>query len=46
MLFQIEALPSPANLYISIYDYIKGQLAQSAGSVGADPQQTLTIIDD
>jgi hypothetical protein len=42
MLFQIETLPSPANLYISIYDYVKGQL---------DPhylsnQQTLTFTDD
>ena len=46
MSFNIEALPSPANLYKIIYDYVKGQLAQSAGSVGADPQQTLTIIDD
>ena len=42
MLFQIEALPNPANLYESIYSYIKGQL---------DPyymsnQQTLTFTDD
>jgi hypothetical protein len=42
MSFSIQVLPSPANLYISIYDYIKGQL---------DPyymsnQQTLTFTDD
>jgi len=37
MLFQIEALPSPANLYISIYEYIKGQL---------DPHHTLSFTDD
>ena len=37
MSFNIQALPNPAVLYKIIYDYIKGQLAQSAGSVGADP---------
>jgi hypothetical protein len=42
MSFNIQSLPSPANLYIAIYDYIKGQL---------DPhylsnQQTLTFTDD
>ena len=41
--FNIQALPSPANLYIEIYQYIKGQLAQSAG--GADPNQQLVFID-
>jgi len=42
MSFNIQALPSPANLYIEIYNYIKGQL---------DPyylsnQQTLEFTDD
>ena len=42
MSFNIQTLPSPANLYIEIYQYIKGQL---------DPyylsnQQTLSFIDD
>jgi hypothetical protein len=42
MSFNIQALPSPANLYIEIYNYIKGQL---------DPyylsnNQTLEFTDD
>ena len=42
MSFNIQALPNPANLYDSIYTYIKGQL---------DPyymsnQQVLTFTDD
>ena len=53
MSFNIQALPNPAVLYKIIYDFVKGQLAQnpegqrsSAGSVGADPQQTLIFTDD
>lgn len=30
MSFNIEALPDPAVLYKIIYDYVKGQLVQSA----------------
>jgi hypothetical protein len=26
MLFQIEALPSPANIYLTIYEFLKGDL--------------------
>jgi hypothetical protein len=42
MSFNIQALPTPANLYIAIYDYIKGQLDPHYMS----NQQTLTFTDD
>jgi hypothetical protein len=40
--FNIQALPNPAVLYTSIYDYIKGQLDPHYMS----NQQTLTFTDD
>ena len=42
MSFCIQSLPSPANLYSTIYDYIKGQLDPYYGSL----QQTLVFQDD
>lgn len=42
MSFSIQALPSPAVLYLIIYDYIKGQLDPYYQS----NQQTLTFTDD
>lgn len=42
MSFNIQALPNPAVLYTSIYDYIKGQLDPHYMS----NQQTLTFTDD
>ena len=42
MSFSIQALPEPATLYTTIYDYIKGQLDPHYMS----NQQTLTFTDD
>ena len=42
MSFNIQALPNPANLYLVIYDYVKGQLDPYYMSI----QQTLSFTDD
>jgi Na+/H+ antiporter NhaB len=49
MSFNIQSLPSPAVLYLIIYDYIKGQLSEGLPKV--DPyycslQQALVFQDD
>jgi hypothetical protein len=49
MSFSIQALPTPAVLYLIIYDYIKGQLSEGLPKV--DPyygteQQALVFQDD
>ena len=48
MSFNIQALPSPANLYIEIYQYIKSQLDPYYvySSLSPSGQQTLTFTDD
>jgi hypothetical protein len=49
MLFQIPSLPSPAVLYLIIYDYIKGQLSEGLPKVDpyyATEQQVLVFQDD
>ena len=48
MSFSIQALPSPENLYIEIYQYIKRQLAPyyMYSSLNPSDQQTLTFTDD
>lgn len=49
MSFSIQALPSPANLYISIYDFVKGQLDPyylSNQQLRSDGVETLTFTDD
>ena len=42
MSFNIQALPTPAVLYLIIYDYVKGQLDPYYNSI----QQTLVYTDD
>jgi len=49
MSFNIQALPSPANLYIEIYNYVKGQLDPyylSLQQLRSDGVETLEFIDD
>jgi hypothetical protein len=48
MSFSIQALPSPAVLYLIIYDYIKGQLDPYYGTEREAPveQQQLLVFQD
>ena len=48
MSFSIQVLPSPANLYIEIYQYIKSQLDPYyvCSSLSPSDQHTLTFTDD